>query len=968
MALGYCWAEYFLHLHGEDANGETATSSPGLVFDHAPLHDFQSDFGAGFANGFGDGIENVGAWNGWIVGEGYRQGKRSQEASRREELSRISDNDRGVYSKIDGNGFGNERVNVDNGEGYRRGKRSYGASRRGKLLNILDSDRGVFVNDIENETRRGWIIGVDNGEGYRSNKRSYESLGILDEDRSVHSKIEGKDFGNETWNKRIVANDGNYRRSKRSYDARRDGSLEVLTKNRDVYSKIDENAFENNLGKDGFGDGIENGAWNEWIKRSYGSSKRKDGSLEILDESVHSRIVENDFGDEGRNDRAITTNNNRKYRGNKIPSYDRKEEEILKSSESKDHNGVYSKIVKELVSGDSMSDESVLNFGDKKVFDDVRGYDRGKQDETLNFTKEEDLFSELAKKHGSSTIASMENGRPTAAETSSPNPKINLEPGVTRLESNKRNLLASILSEKPAKHEFPGDLPFSNKQRAIEQISRTIVPRLTASVKKFPALDSRFEADHANLRSTSISRSNRKNENPANYERPLRDARYSSGIPSSTKEIVSSRIPGNDFAPGRGGGPVPTRETSVERTTKFGSNGVKNSGGDGEEEKLWKAGTWRLVDPEGEEVWDGVGRERREAEEGERRQPSSGVRRENGKVKTKDERKTFDDSMRGCRKGDFSFPIVPSSSANEERQGDRLPSDKPWKKPEHGSVSRFPEEIAASNSSLEKGGASMRRKLASTRRWPVWRGNLRRKRDANNDRTTRGASSPCNPPASFREIRGPSKEARQPGRDVRIDGIGETPSKRRHDRRDAETFSRHRGIRTASLTPDGPRGAVYSRMKNSSKDGRGKKRGGGPRGEEDSWKESSGDIGRDNWWYRGGENVVDDRKSRIRGLLGGGWLPPPVVAYHRFTEDYGLDRSRWRAVDQGRRSSKAEARGLDRGDTALFYLRQAFMGFLRALGFFVNVGRQLMDYVESNGALSCTKDYLVGKAIHWIDS
>ena len=260
----------------------------------------------------------------------------------------------------------------------------------------------------------------------------------------------------------------------------------------------------------------------------------------------------------------------------------------------------------------------------------------------------------------------------------------------------------------------------------------------------------------------------------------------------------------------------------------------------------------------------------------------------------------------------------------------------------------------------------MRRKLASTRRWPVWRGNLRRKRDANNDRT-RGASSPCNPPASFREIRGPSKDARQPGRDIRIDG--ETPSKRRHDRRDAETFSRHRGIRTASLTPDDPRGAVYSRMKNSSKDGRGKKRGGGPRGEEDSWKKSSGDIGRDNWWYRGGENVVDDRgKSRIRGLLGGGWLPPPVVAYHRFTEDYGLDRSRWRAVDQGRRSSKAEARGLDRGDTALFYLRQAFMGFLRALGFFVNVGRQLMDYVESNGALSCTKDYLVGKAIHWIDS
>ncbi|XP_033310262.1 uncharacterized protein LOC117210918 [Bombus bifarius] len=38
------------------------------------------------------------------------------------------------------------------------------------------------------------------------------------------------------------------------------------------------------------------------------------------------------------------------------------------------------------------------------------------------------------------------------------------------------------------------------------------------------------------------------------------------------------------------------------------------------------------------------------------------------------------------------------------------------------------------------------------------------------------------------------------------------------------------------------------------------------------------------------------------------------------------------------------------------------------LGFFVNVGRQLMDYVDSNSVLACTKDYLLGKAIHWIDS
>ena len=215
VALGYCWAEYFLHLHGE----ETAASSHVLP-DHAPHHDFQSDFGAGFANGFGDGVE-IGAWNGWIVGEGYRRGKRSPGESRRDEVLRILDSDRGVYSNIfDGNGFGNERV----GEGY-RGKRSLEKSRRDEVSRILDNDRGVFVN--ENETRRGWIIGVDNGKN-----------------RSVYSKIEG--------NERIVDNDGKYR-GKRSYGAsRRDELLRILNN--------DYGVFVN-----GFGNHIENETRREWI-------------------------------------------------------------------------------------------------------------------------------------------------------------------------------------------------------------------------------------------------------------------------------------------------------------------------------------------------------------------------------------------------------------------------------------------------------------------------------------------------------------------------------------------------------------------------------------------------------------------------------------------------------------------------------------------------------------------------------
>ena len=274
-------------------------------------------------------------------------------------------------------------------------------------------------------------------------------------------------------------------------------------------------------------------------------------------------------------------------------------------------------------------------------------------------------------------------------------------------------------------------------------------------------------------------------------------------------------------------------------------------------------------------------------------------------------------------------------------------------KPEHGSVSRFlPNEKIVSNSrNLEK-------EITSMRRSPV-EGNLRRKRDANNDRTTEGSSSPCNP-STFHETRGSPRQNVQKISKRAEEIETQDSSKGRHDGRDVETtFGRHRGTRTASLTPDDPRGTVLSRLKNSSR--RWKKRG-GPRGE----KQSSSDVKRDNSWYGGGDDRGKSRKkSRTRGLS---WLPSPVVGHRRrFTEDYGVDR--WRAVDQDRRrSSRVEARGLDRGDTALFYLRQAFMGFLRALGFFVNVGRQLMDYVESNGALACTKDYLVGKAIHWIDS
>lgn len=81
-------------------------------------------------------------------------------------------------------------------------------------------------------------------------------------------------------------------------------------------------------------------------------------------------------------------------------------------------------------------------------------------------------------------------------------------------------------------------------------------------------------------------------------------------------------------------------------------------------------------------------------------------------------------------------------------------------------------------------------------------------------------------------------------------------------------------------------------------------------------------------------------------------------------------RSFW-TKDRGRRPpsvNRASPRGIAKTFGTFFRIRETFMGFLRALGFFVQVGRELIDYVESNTALACTKDYLWGKAVQWIDS
>lgn len=78
----------------------------------------------------------------------------------------------------------------------------------------------------------------------------------------------------------------------------------------------------------------------------------------------------------------------------------------------------------------------------------------------------------------------------------------------------------------------------------------------------------------------------------------------------------------------------------------------------------------------------------------------------------------------------------------------------------------------------------------------------------------------------------------------------------------------------------------------------------------------------------------------------------------RRVERFGKDRN----DDEGDRRSLVQSRSLAP------YLRSIVVGVSRTLGMFVQIGRQIMDIVESNAALACTKEYLWLKIIRWIDA
>ncbi|XP_076379607.1 uncharacterized protein LOC143259817 [Megalopta genalis] len=129
-----------------------------------------------------------------------------------------------------------------------------------------------------------------------------------------------------------------------------------------------------------------------------------------------------------------------------------------------------------------------------------------------------------------------------------------------------------------------------------------------------------------------------------------------------------------------------------------------------------------------------------------------------------------------------------------------------------------------------------------------------------------------------------------------------------------------------------------------------------------------------------------DNQYRIGGEKGAGkpvTYPPRdpsllPVTRQRFMGDYGSPTSgtsrnsiQSRSPEnQGRWSltSFGTARGLARMSAILYDLHTVFMAFLKVLRMFVELGWETVDYIETNMALACTKDYLVEKALQWIDS
>jgi len=96
-----------------------------------------------------------------------------------------------------------------------------------------------------------------------------------------------------------------------------------------------------------------------------------------------------------------------------------------------------------------------------------------------------------------------------------------------------------------------------------------------------------------------------------------------------------------------------------------------------------------------------------------------------------------------------------------------------------------------------------------------------------------------------------------------------------------------------------------------------------------------------------------------------------LLALEEFTDDYGNLMSQ--LVHRDSRSSasrdlRAQRSPVQRPSSFVSTVRSIVVSVFRTLGMFIQVGRRIMNVVESNAAFACTREYLWLKIVNWIDA
>lgn len=115
------------------------------------------------------------------------------------------------------------------------------------------------------------------------------------------------------------------------------------------------------------------------------------------------------------------------------------------------------------------------------------------------------------------------------------------------------------------------------------------------------------------------------------------------------------------------------------------------------------------------------------------------------------------------------------------------------------------------------------------------------------------------------------------------------------------------------------------------------------------------------------ESRDDERKLRI--ATGNALSSVRVKRHSKFHRDRENNSTSSSGSAQNSQTAleNTEQRSLDPPNSLAHGIRAVVIGVLRTLGMFVQVGRQIMDIVDSHAVLACTREYLWTKTVRWID-